>query len=240
MKTTEIKPLDLSIFKDFKFVPAVGDYHDKQVCIMSALYLATQIALGKTTLEDAILSRDERDEIEGETGQDVKRFYATDQVDCVSGYIRDVCISRNDENVGVDKRKEWALSMMPKIVDTYRGQKFEERISYIANRFDAFNFLVKYKPKLEQLVASSPPNSKLGRRWRSDLRETESLLALREEGGFSPDPLDDSWSTSLRLAFEDAKIEAMAAFSHAERDRRDRSNAARRAKRSRISKGASR
>jgi len=52
----EMKPLDFSILDGFEIGHGAGRYYNHRVCIMSALFLVTEIAAGRVTLEQAIMS----------------------------------------------------------------------------------------------------------------------------------------------------------------------------------------
>jgi len=47
----EMKPLDFSILDGFEIGHGAGRYYNHRVCIMSALFLVTEIAAGRVTDE---------------------------------------------------------------------------------------------------------------------------------------------------------------------------------------------
>lgn len=118
--STKLKPVDLSFLADWTFVGGVGNYRNKQACIMSALFLATKIAEGKVTLNQVLESDPNRSGPLGEY----------DRVSCVSPWMRDKVVERNDSfpDTMEDKRKEWALAMLPRLLGTYLGEKFEKKL----------------------------------------------------------------------------------------------------------------
>jgi hypothetical protein len=215
MTTEEMKPLDLSIFQNFTFVEGtVGNYEMKEVCIMSALYLATQIALGKTTLQESIMSDDDWRTLAEET--DLRRRpRATDKVACVAGSIRDLCIERNDTTHSDVDRRAWAMVMMTQVTGTYMGAAFEYKIADHDTKFSRDKWRTEYRAHLEKMVEVTSPFSKEG-------TEIRSRLAKVEVGSWYEAPLSLEWL--------DARIYNMINFCHKERDRRERTNAARRAK----------
>lgn len=222
----KIKPLDLSIFKDFTFSGGAGEYGEKQVCIMSALHLATQIALGQTTLEEAIMSRAEFEE----RWSNREQIEESDQVECVSETVRDLCIARNDIMVDTGARKEWAMRMMPRIVATNLGDKFEAKVENFAEFLEVRPWLTERR---DELIAEK---SKAGD-WRTSeyraisrqIRDIENILERIII-------MESSLSGKLQLDWLDEKIERILEFIGIEKAKRDKRAATRAAnKRRKIS-----
>jgi hypothetical protein len=122
-KKMTLLPVDLSIFaQDWKFVAGVGNYNHKQACIMSALYLATKIAEGKTTLEKVLAPIPKNDDYYTDP------LPEQDRVTCVSDLLRDALVERNDSFENEDARTKWAIPLLPRVLGTKLGNKFEQKV----------------------------------------------------------------------------------------------------------------
>lgn len=105
MTATALLPLDFSLLEGFSFGQGAGNYQDRRACVMSALYLVTQIAEGKTTLADVLEKGDDALELK-------------DSVTYVAPILRDFCIQRNDRGEDEAERRVWAMGLMPRLVGT--------------------------------------------------------------------------------------------------------------------------
>lgn len=133
-----LPPVDLTFLWEWDFVGGTGDYQHQRVCIMSALYLATEIAAGRTTLAIA-LGKEEPPEDNLETEYPVERITEQDRVSCVSPTLRTLVVQRNDHfDEGRDdadpERKAWALALLPKLLGTDRGPGMEKRLRAVRTK----------------------------------------------------------------------------------------------------------
>lgn len=120
------KKVDFSFLKGFDFVPTVGNYPNKQVCIMSAAALATKISSGDCTLTEALELK------QGNYGHEPK-VEATDELSCVDPTLRTLLIARNDHPAVTDKaRKPWALKMLPRILGTKSNLTTTRKVEALA------------------------------------------------------------------------------------------------------------
>lgn len=221
-KVIDMKPLDLSIFEKFEFVHGAGDYQGRRVCIMSALYLATEIAAGHTTLEDSIMSDDDWDSLADDLQKGRVRAQTRDRVSCVDDVIRDHCITRNDNTDDPAEAREWAMKTMPRITGTNLGDAFSTKIRKAKYSVIEQDFFASRLAQLREQVKKTTHQSRAGREVREDVKDLEAYL--------DPDRYSSGVNNRNAMAFMDAQLDAMLAVAHAERERRDRVNAARRAK----------
>jgi hypothetical protein len=224
LRRTDLKPIDFSIFKDFEFIGGVGNYSKKQVCIMSALHLATEISLGNTTLEASIMSAGDWWELSQEQQKGLKRrIEATDKVMCVSDAIRDLAIGRNYNTADMEARRAWASALMPRLLGTYLGEKFDEKLRQLREHFPLRPFLEGYVKKLQDERATLDPRTKRA-------REITDLVD-HATGQLSHDYIDrEDFKSPLEVALYDAMLDLLIDAAKTERERRDRVNAARQAK----------
>lgn len=185
----EIKPLDYSILDGFTFVHGAGNYATKTVCAMTALYLLTQIALDKTSLPEAIMTEAERDALDYDKRQGLRVIEPHDRVSCVSDQLRDLVVNRNDCDIDPAARKDWALSIMPRILNTKLGRQTITRAYTAVEKLSKDAFV---KAKREELAAEFA---------RTQDPEIERHLKSLDSG------YDDEWSERIRVAWIDLKIE---------------------------------
>jgi hypothetical protein len=143
--------LDFSILDGFTFGTGAGRYSEKRACIMSGLYLVTQIAEGKITLDQAI-AKDEEGEAE---------FEVNDRVTCVSPLVRDLVVHRNDlHSVSDEERKLWAMKTMPRIVgtayvgdpDSDEAQAYETTLKRIAKQASLAGAFLEAKALAQKFI----------------------------------------------------------------------------------------
>lgn len=228
-RNESIKPVDLSVFDGFKFDADVGDYSEKRVCIMSALYLATEIALGHTTLEAAIASDGDFEKWDALRAAGIRvNPDARDKVLCVSDVIRSVAIHRNDETRDERERKEWAIRTMPRLLGTYLGLAFEKKLGALAVLLSSEEHIRKwlgdYKLLIEAERATLNSRTKRAKTIKHTLEEIGFHLGRDYIGS------TDEFENPLEIAYLDAKLDAILTMAETERDKRDRANAARRGK----------
>jgi len=120
-KKKALPPVDLKFLRKFDFIDSVGDVASREVCVMSGLYLATEIAAGKITLKEAL-----------EGYPDGSYVEMTDRVDCVHPILNTLAIHRNDAFIDPKKRKAWALKTLPRLLGTKGNAKNEIRLNRIA------------------------------------------------------------------------------------------------------------
>lgn len=190
-------PLNWGILEGFKFVDGPGECYDRTVCIMTAAYLVTQIAKGKVTLETAVMSDAEwaayYDRNSNEEGEGPARYHHADKVACVSDVLRDICVKRNDSGAQTeDERKEWAMKLLPRIVDTAFGRQTDRRARLAASEVDR-NFRAPRAAELKNLLEAETDAGK-----RFNLR---SRIERLENG-------EDPWDEDAIVCY-DLQIAAM-------------------------------
>jgi len=148
----EMKPLDFSILDGFEIGHGAGRYYNHRVCIMSALFLVTEIAAGRVTLEQAIKDPDEG-----------PHFETRDSVNCVSWTLRSLAIQRNDYKPQDERsRRSWAMALMPRLVGTaYSGpretgeenQEYERKLEEIEKLARLKENVIKAKALAQKFIA---------------------------------------------------------------------------------------
>lgn len=201
-------PLDFSVLDQFEFIGGTGNYGSKQVCAMTALHLVVEIAKGTVTLAQA-------------TGQEPmpgrrvirKQMFSdtpeggipvADHVACVSPTLNAIVIRRNDAMEDPEERKKWAMKILPKLVGTNLGARFENRLEKLTVDYAGEHLIDVALVKVKEWMKKKPLDGEL-------LREAAEIIEDADEDEENPDLIpfyDKQIALILKAVKEEQRLRA--------------------------------